>query len=370
MVRVKQIFLPSRVPSLRADASSPARDGAARSGIFSALRYSQLSALLVRSTHFRHWHLHAGHRAAVARADSQSDPLALGIVGALQFGPLLVLGPFGGAIADRWPRRNVLIGTQVASGVLALVLWALTATGAVQLWQVFVLAALLGLVNAVDMPTRQAFVSEMVPADDLLNAVSLNSAQFNASRIVGPGLAGGLIALLGGTSALFLFNAVELYCGDRGLLDDARRGSGAVPHSEPQHGLARLRAMGDGIRFVLERPKLRVTFLMIAVIGTHGFQLQCAVTAGGDRDLAVGRGGLWAAQFRPGRWRAHWRADAGAAQRRSDESDAGGYGRCLRAAGGGDGADALGTGRDDPDRGDWLRHEFILGLGEYTYAAF
>jgi MFS family permease len=200
-----------------------------------------------------------------------SDPLALGIVGALQFGPLLVLGPFGGAIADRWPRRNVLIGTQVAAGVLALALFALTATGVVQLWQVFVLATLLGLVNAVDMPTRQAFISEMVPADKLLNAVSLNSAQFNASRIVGPGLAGGLIALLGGTPPLFLFNGLSYIAVIVGLVMMRVVDLVPVPHSEPQHGLARLRAMGDGIRFVLARPKLRITFLMIAVIGTMGF---------------------------------------------------------------------------------------------------
>jgi MFS family permease len=200
-----------------------------------------------------------------------SNPLALGIVGALQFGPLLVLAPFGGAIADRWPRRNVLIGTQAVAGVLALVLWTLTAAGAVQLWHVFVLATMLGLVNAVDMPTRQAFVSEMVPPESLLNAVSLNSAQFNASRIVGPGLAGGMIALLGGTAPLFLLNGLSYVAVIAGLLLMRMADLMPVPHAEPQHGLARLRAMGDGMRFVVARPSLRVTFLMIAIIGTMGF---------------------------------------------------------------------------------------------------
>src|SRR5215831_9439917 len=99
------------------------------------------------------------------------DPLALGIVGALQFGPMLFLGLFGGAIADRWPRRAVLVVTQSLAGALALILWLLTVTGAVQLWQVFALALTLGVVNAVDMPTRQAFVSELVPAKRLINAV-------------------------------------------------------------------------------------------------------------------------------------------------------------------------------------------------------
>jgi MFS family permease len=271
VVRVKQIFFPARAPLMRADASSPARDGAAHGGIFSALRYRNYrlfwfgQLISVTGTFMQ------GTAQQWLVLTLTSDPLALGIVGALQFGPLLVLGPFGGAIADRWPRRNVLIGTQVASGVLALALWALTAANVVQLWQVFVLAALLGLVNAVDMPTRQAFVSEMVPSDSLLNAVSLNSAQFNASRIVGPGLAGGLIALLGGTSALFLFNAVSYVAVIGGLLLMRVGDLAPMPHAEPQHGLARLRAMGDGIRFVMERPTLRVTFLMIAVIGTMGF---------------------------------------------------------------------------------------------------
>lgn len=270
MVRARHFLLPSRFSSPRASVLSPER-GTTRGSIFSALRYRNYRLF---------WF---GQLVSVTGTFMQStaqqwlvlmlsrDPLALGIVGALQFGPLLVLAPFGGAIADRWPRRNVLIGTQASAGLLALILWVLTATGMVQLWQVFVLAALLGIVNAIDMPTRQAFVSEMVPADNLLNAVSLNSAQFNASRIVGPGLAGGLIALLGGTSALFLFNGLSYIAVIAGLVLMRAADLNPVPHTEPQHGLARLRAMGDGIRFVLERPKLRVTFLMVAVIGTMGF---------------------------------------------------------------------------------------------------
>src|SRR5690348_9734575 len=134
------------------------------------------------------------------------DPLALGIVGALQFGPMLFLGLFGGAIADRWPRRAVLVVTQSVAGVLALILWLLTVTNAVQIWQVFALALMLGIVNAVDMPTRQSFVSELVPSARLINAVSLNSAQFNVARIAGPGLAGLLIALFD-VPFLFLLNA-------------------------------------------------------------------------------------------------------------------------------------------------------------------
>jgi MFS family permease len=257
--------------SWRSHVAPPARGRKTQGGIFSALRYRNYrlfwfgQLISVTGTFMQ------GTAQQWLVLTLTKDPLALGIVGALQFGPLLLLGPFGGAIADRWPRRYVLMGTQVSSGVLAIVLWGLTATGAVQLWHVFVLASLLGLVNAVDMPTRQAFVSEMVPADKLLNAVSLNSAQFNASRIVGPGLAGGMIALLGGTPPLFLLNALSYIAVIVGLSMMRVGELVALPHAEPQHGLARLRATGDGIRFVLARPKLRITMLMVAVVGTMGF---------------------------------------------------------------------------------------------------
>jgi MFS family permease len=199
---------------------------------------------------------------------SPHNPMPLGIVGALQFGPLLV--PFGGAIADRFPRRYVLMLTQAAAALLALALWLLTAAGVVQLWHVYVLAFLLGLVNAVDMPTRQAFVGEMVPAEGLLNAVSLNSAQFNASRIVGPGLAGALIAIFG-VPPMFLFNAISFLAVIVGLWYMRPQELMPVPRRPAEHGLARLRALGDGARFVLASPSVRVTFLMIAVIGTMGF---------------------------------------------------------------------------------------------------
>jgi MFS family permease len=257
--------------SLRSHDAPPVRGRRAQGGIFSALRYRNYrlfwfgQLISVTGTFMQ------GTAQQWLVLTLSKDPLALGIVGALQFGPLLILGPFGGAIADRWPRRYVLIGTQMTSGVLAIVLWGLTATGIVQLWQVFVLATMLGLVNAVDMPTRQAFVSEMVPADKLLNAVSLNSAQFNASRIVGPGLAGAMIAVLGGTPPLFLLNALSYIAVIAGLAMMRVSELVAVPHTEPKHGLAQLRAVGDGIRFVLARPKLRITFLMVTVIGTMGF---------------------------------------------------------------------------------------------------
>src|ERR1700736_548466 len=132
----------------------------------------------------------------------------LGIVGALQFLPVMFLSLFGGVLADRLPKRKVLLFTQSSAMIQAFVLWTLVATGTVHLWHVLVLAALLGLTNSLDMPTRQAFVVEMVGREDLPNAIALNSSVFNMARIVGPGI-GGLIIAWGGVAPLFLLNAVS-----------------------------------------------------------------------------------------------------------------------------------------------------------------
>src|SRR5438128_2941571 len=132
----------------------------------------------------------------------------LGVVGALQFLPIMLLSLFGGVLADRLPKRKVLLFTQSFAMLQASILWILVATGTVQLWHVLVLAALLGLTNALDMPTRQAFVVEMVGRKDLPNAIALNSSLFIMARIVGPGLGGLIIAWLG-VAPLFLLNAIS-----------------------------------------------------------------------------------------------------------------------------------------------------------------
>lgn len=133
---------------------------------------------------------------------------ALGIVGALQFLPVLLFSLFGGVLADRLPKRTVVFFTQSSAMLLATALWLLVVTGTIQLWHIFVLATLLGITNALDMPTRQAFVSEMVGHEDLPNAIALNLSVFNMARIIGPGLAGLIIALLG-IAPLFLLNALS-----------------------------------------------------------------------------------------------------------------------------------------------------------------
>lgn len=191
---------------------------------------------------------------------------ALGVVTALQFLPVLVLGPWGGVLADRFPKRKVLSITQSASGVLALTLGMLVATNMVQLWMVGVLALLFGIVNAVDNPTRQTFIVEMVKEKELSNAVALNSTQVNVARVIGPAVAGILIATVGlawcfainGVSyiavlvALFMMRQEELYTG------------ALVARAKGQ--------LREGFRYVASNPLLRDTLIMMAIIGTLSYE--------------------------------------------------------------------------------------------------
>ncbi|MHB8671537.1 MAG: MFS transporter, partial [Acidimicrobiales bacterium] len=196
---------------------------------------------------------------------SRHSPIALSLTVALQFLPMLVFGVWGGVIADRLDKRRTLVWTQSAAGLLALVLWLLVLTGAVQLWMVYVLALLLGFVNVVDMPTRQAFVTEMVGPAEIANAVGLNGAVFNSARIVGPAVAG-LVISAAGVGPTFLANAVS-FLAPIGALLAMRKGdlfrSPPVPRRSGQ-----IRA---GIRYVRERPRLWSTLLLITVVSTLGF---------------------------------------------------------------------------------------------------
>src|SRR5579864_7193730 len=123
--------------------------------------------------------------------------LQLGVVGALQYLGILLFTLFGGVFADRWPKRAILLCTQTLAMLQAGALWALIASGTIQLWHIYALALLLGLTNSLDRPTRQAFVMELVGRADLPNAVGLNSSLGNLARVVGPGLGGVLIAATG-----------------------------------------------------------------------------------------------------------------------------------------------------------------------------
>jgi MFS family permease len=198
-------------------------------------------------------------------------PLPLGVTLALQFAPILVLGGWAGLVADRVDKRRLLLATQTAMAALALVLGALTATGAVRLWMVYALALLLGVATAFDMPARQSFVSEMVGPDRVANAVGLNSASFNTARVIGPAAAGLLIAVVGIAPAFFL-NAVSYLALIGGLLAmDTQR---LWRRPAVARGKGQIR---EGVRYVWATPVLRSTIVLVAVVGMLGLNYRVAV---------------------------------------------------------------------------------------------
>ena len=196
---------------------------------------------------------------------THNNATALGVVMALQFGPLVLLLPLTGWAADHYDRRKLLIATQTALGVLALGLGLLTVTGLVQLWHVYVFAFGLGCVTAFDAPARQTFVSELVGEADLSNAVALNSTSFNAARMIGPAVAGVLIAALG-TGAVFLINGASFAAviGSLSLLRVSELHRKDAP-------IASRGRFVEGFRYVGSRPDLGALFLMLFLIGTFGF---------------------------------------------------------------------------------------------------
>ena len=201
-----------------------------------------------------------------------NQPLPVGVTTALQFAPVLAFGAWGGAVADRLDKRRLLLTTQATMGSLALVLGTLTALGQIRLWMVYGLALLLGCATAFDMPTRQAFVTEMVGPEYLTNAVGLNSAVFNSARVIGPAAAGVLIAAVGLAPA-FLLNAASYLAVIGGLWAmDPERLYRRRPAVERSRGQVRA-----GLRYVLATPALRSTILLVAVIGTLGLNYRVAL---------------------------------------------------------------------------------------------
>jgi MFS family permease len=191
--------------------------------------------------------------------------LALGTTAALQFTPMLLAGAWGGVVADRFDKRRILVATQSVSASLALALGVLAATGAVRLWMVYVLAFLLGLVNLVDMPTRQAFVMEMVGPENVANAVSLNSVVVNAGRIVGPAAAGILVWRFG-EAVCFFVNATSYLAVIGGLVAMHRDELRTAPRVARQRGQLR-----EGFRYAWADPELRRPLFLVAVVGLLTF---------------------------------------------------------------------------------------------------
>jgi MFS family permease len=219
------------------------------------------------------------------------DPLWLGLVSVAQFGPVIVLGLFGGLIADQWPKRRILLATQTSAMLLAFALFLLTVTGLVQVWQVMILAALLGATNAIDMPTRQAFAVEMVGREDVTNAVGLNSAVFNASRIVGPAMAGLLIGAFD-ISIAFLINGLSYIAVIVAYLvmrTDELRATPAIVRPTSVRGV--FASLAEGASYVRHTPLVLLSVTVVGLVATFGMNFQVLIPPLADNVLNVGASG-------------------------------------------------------------------------------
>jgi MFS family permease len=217
-----------------------------------------------------------------------NSPVALGTVTFLQFLPITLLTLFGGVFADRLPKREVLLITQSVSAVQAYLLAVLVLTNRIELWQIYVLALVLGIVNAFDNPTRQAFVSELVGKNRLQNAVALNSSLFNAARIVGPALAGIVITAVGIGQA-FLLNGLSFLPVIGGLL--LMRPEGFYPADRPERGNV-LRQLWEGVQYAVRTPKIFLVLLTMGIVGTFGYNYTTILPLLAKYVLGTGAEGL------------------------------------------------------------------------------
>jgi MFS family permease len=207
------------------------------------------------------------------------------LLGAVSFSsqiPIFFLAPLGGIVADRFSRRRIVIATQVSSMLLAFALAALTLTHTVHVWHVFVLASLLGAVNAFDIPARQSFQVEMVGKADLMNAIALNSSMFNASRVIGPAIAGILVAIIG-EGWCFFANAVSYIAVITGLLlmrveEPDRIASGASPLAD----------VVEGFRFVIRNMPIHAILMLLGVVSLTGMPYTVLMPIFADRILHGG----------------------------------------------------------------------------------
>ncbi|MEG3627412.1 MFS transporter [Streptomyces poriticola] len=209
---------------------------------------------------------------------------AVGFTMALQFLPMLLLGLYGGVLVDRLPKRPTLLVTQSAMALSALFLAVLTLTDQVQVWHVYLASLAMGLATVVDNPARQSFVSELVRRDQLQNAVSLNSANFQSARLVGPAVAGLMITGMG-TGWAFLFNGLSFVAPLAGLLLMRTRDLHAVERAPRGKGQLR-----EGLRYVAGRPELMGTLALVGFIGTFGFNFPVFLTAFADDVFHAGAG--------------------------------------------------------------------------------
>ncbi|MGW0577125.1 MFS transporter [Streptomyces sp. NPDC002920] len=209
---------------------------------------------------------------------------AVGFTTALQFLPMLLFGLYGGVLVDRLPRRGTLLFTQTMMGVTGIALALLTLSGHVQVWHVYLAAFTVGLATVVDNPARQSFVSEMVGPEQLQNAVSLNSANFQSARLVGPAVAGVMITGVG-TGWAFLANGLSFVAPIAGLLLMRARELYAVERAPRAKGQLR-----EGLHYVAGRPDLIWTITLVGFIGTFGFNFPVYLSAFADDVFHAGAG--------------------------------------------------------------------------------
>lgn len=199
--------------------------------------------------------------------DLTNSPLALGLVSMFQTLPVLFLSLFGGVIADRFSKRNLLLVTQAVKLVPSAVLAVLVIIGATNLTAIYVLATLLGITNAIDSPARQAFVKELAGPEDLPNAIALNSIVFNSARLIGPALGGITIAWIG-VAGCFTIDAVSFFAVLLGLALMREDELYEVPNAPKGRMISQI---SDGVRYALRTPDIMVVLILMAVVGTFGY---------------------------------------------------------------------------------------------------
>lgn len=213
----------------------------------------------------------------------------LGVVGALQFLPILLFSLFSGVIADRVPKKKLLVCTQISSMTLAAILCILVFTGTVQIWQIFILASLLGITNSLDMPVRQSFVVEMVGKDTLPNAIALNATSFNLARIIGPSIAGILISLFG-EAPLFLINTISfipvLY--SFYLMHSSELFNQPSKQTQQQ---GTFKSLNEGLSYIVRVPVVFMLIALVGVVSLFGINFNVVLPLFADTVLKVGSQG-------------------------------------------------------------------------------
>src|SRR5580704_10613144 len=214
------------------------------------------------------------------------SPAMLGLVSFAGQIPIFLMSPVAGYAADRFNRHRMVIATQTASMVLALALAALTLTGRVKVWEIFVLSTLLGVTNAFDIPARQSFLVEMVGREDLMNAIALNSSMFNGARIIGPAIAGILVAKIG-EGWCFFANGVSYVAVIWGLLLMK-----VDPFRPTPATMSALETIREGFQYVGRNVPIRAIIILIAIVSFAGMPYTVLMPIFADRVLNVGPQGL------------------------------------------------------------------------------